>query len=206
VKPFVFRHGTGKWPAGETLLHVYAVPDLERNPELAKLAQGCREALTPYPLTFVEDRWLHITLMQIADKFGARYSAAERAELASALRQDLAGFGAFDLTIGSCLAQTTVVMFDVHPDEQIARLGRTVHDTVGRVRGGDALSYNAGIPHMTVGYANGFADNADIQRDLRKVRPGHAPMHIKSVEFVEVTIDPSAKTVTWVPLETIPLA
>jgi 2'-5' RNA ligase len=206
VKPFVFRHGTGKWPAGETLLHVYAIPDLERNPELAVLAQGCRDALAPYPVTFVEDRWLHITLMQIADKFGARYTPAERAELAAALRADLAGFGAFDLTIGSCLAQTTVVMFDVHPDDRIGKLGQTVHETVGRVRGDSALSYNAGVPHMTVGYASGTADNADIQRDLRKVRPGHAPMHIKSVEFVEVTIDPKAKTVTWEQLESIPLS
>ena len=205
MKPFAFRHGTGKWPAGETLLHVYAIPDLARNPELAKLAQGCRDALAPYPLTMVEDRWLHRTLMQIADKFGARYSAAERAELAAALRSDLAGFGAFDLTIGSCLAQNTVVMFDVHPDERIGALAKRVHDTVGRVRGAGALAYDAGIPHMTIGYANGEADNADIQRDLRRVRPGHAVMTIAAVQFVEVTVDADAKTVTWSLLETIPL-
>lgn len=205
MKPFEFRHGTGKWPAGETLLHVYAIPDLDRNPGLAELAAGCRAALEPYPLTFVEDRWLHITISQITDAFGAGYPPAARAELAEALTADLAGFGAFELTIGSCLAQSSVVMFDVHPDDRIGQLGRRVHDVIGRVRGAGALRYNGGIPHMSIAYANGEADNADIQRDLRRVRPSHARMDIAAVQLVDVSVDAAAKTVTWSPIATIPL-
>ncbi|RAK34638.1 hypothetical protein B0I29_111240 [Actinoplanes lutulentus] len=205
MKPFVFRHGTGKWPEGETLLHVYAIPDLARDRELGELVAGCRTALAEYPLTFVEDRWLHITISQITDAFGTGYSASSRAELASALSADLAGFGTFELTIGSCLAQSSVVMFDVHPDERIGALGSAVHATIGRVRGEAALGYNAGVPHMSLAYANGVADNADIQRDLRRVRPGHAVMRISSVFLVEVTVSAAAKTVTWSPIAEIPL-
>ncbi|WP_433824845.1 2'-5' RNA ligase family protein [Actinoplanes sp. CA-015351] len=205
MKPFVFRHGTGKWPEGETLLHVYAIPDLSRDHELRELVTGCRTALAGYPLTMVEDRWLHITISQITDAFGSEYSPSERASLAAALSSDLAGFGAFELTVGSCLAQSSVVMFDVHPDERIGALGAAVHATIGRVRGDEALGYNAGVPHMSLGYAHGSADNADIQRDLRRVRPGHAVMRIGSVFLVEVTVSAAAKTVTWSPIAEIPL-
>ncbi|BBH70438.1 hypothetical protein ACTI_71230 [Actinoplanes sp. OR16] len=205
MKPFELRHGTGEWPAGETLLHVYAVPDLAENPELAKLTQGCREALAPYPLTPVGDPWLHITLMQITDQFGGRYSAADRAELAAALRADLAGFGGFELTIGSCLARHSGVTFDVHPDDDIVRLGAAVNESVGRVRGPAALKYHAGIPHMAVAYAHGEADNADVQRDLSRVRPSHAPMTVTAVQLVDVAGDPEAKTITWSLVDTIPL-
>ncbi|BAL90013.1 hypothetical protein AMIS_47930 [Actinoplanes missouriensis 431] len=205
MKPFAFRHGAEPWPPGETLLHVYVIPDLDQNPELAALTAGCREALAPYPLACVEDRWLHITLAQIADVFGSAYSEAERAELAAALTGDLAGFGSFSLTVGSCLAQASVVMFDVHPDDRIAALGTRVREVIGRVRGPGALSSEAGIAHMTIGYANGDADNAAIQRDLRRVRPGHATMRVSAVQLVDVSVDAEAKTVTWRPIATIPL-
>ena len=205
MKPFVFRHGTQEWPAGETLLHVYAVPDLDENPELGRLAAGCREALAGFPVTFVEDRWLHITIAQLTDAFGAQVPASERETLARELERDLAAVEPFTLTIGSCLAQTSVVMFDTSPDEQIGRLGEAVHSVIGRVRGQAALGYKAGIPHMTIGYANGEADNADVQRVLRQVRPSHAPMRIRSVELVDVAVDATAKTVTWSPIATIPL-
>ncbi|WP_229070408.1 2'-5' RNA ligase family protein [Actinoplanes sp. DH11] len=205
MKPFQFRHGTQAWPAGETLLHVYAIPDLDRDQELAELAAGCRSALAGHPLTFVQDRWLHITIMQIADRYGAQVPPAERAHLAAALTRRLATVPPFTLTVGSCLAQTSVVMFDVHPDDEIGRLGAAVHEAVGAVRGPEALRYHAGIPHMTIGYANGEADNADIQRDLRRVRPSHAPMTIDRVHLVDVAVDATAKTVTWSPIAEIPL-
>jgi len=43
MEPFTFKHGKDVWPAGLTLLHVYATVQLDRNPELAALI-NCRVA------------------------------------------------------------------------------------------------------------------------------------------------------------------
>ncbi|MFC7532825.1 2'-5' RNA ligase family protein [Actinoplanes sp. GCM10030250] len=205
MKPFVFRHGSGLWPTGETLLHVYAVPDLDEDRALASLVAGCRKALDGSPLTFVADRWLHITVAQIADTYGRNYSAGDRRQLAAELERDLAAVEPFTLTVGSCLAQTSVVMFDTSPDDEINHLTRVVYDVLGRVRGPEALKYPAGIAHLTLGYANGEADSEGVQRALRQVRPSHAPMTVREVQLVDVTADPDAKTITWEPVARIPL-
>ncbi|WP_175308956.1 hypothetical protein [Streptomyces lunaelactis] len=102
MKPFVFRHADDIWPEGETLLHVYVKADVERNPDLAVLVQGGRDALADFPLSHVEDRWLHITLDQITDRPAALIPQHERAALAEALTTALADFEPFEITIGRC--------------------------------------------------------------------------------------------------------
>ncbi|MEU8890851.1 hypothetical protein [Streptomyces sp. NPDC048442] len=37
MKPFVFQHAEDSWPEGQTLLHVYALVDLEHDHDLAAL-------------------------------------------------------------------------------------------------------------------------------------------------------------------------
>ncbi|GAB2883029.1 hypothetical protein GCM10027074_59380 [Streptomyces deserti] len=37
VKPFAFKHAEDLWAEGQTLLHVYALVDLERDRDLAAL-------------------------------------------------------------------------------------------------------------------------------------------------------------------------
>lgn len=41
--------------------------DLERNHHFARLINGSRDAVKDFPVTCVEDKWLHITLDQITD-------------------------------------------------------------------------------------------------------------------------------------------
>jgi hypothetical protein len=63
VKPFVYQRGDqGTWIEG-SLLHVYVVIDLASQPGLARLAHGCRDALASWPISWVADKWLHITLL-----------------------------------------------------------------------------------------------------------------------------------------------
>lgn len=63
VKEFVFQRGTTIWPEGETLWHVYATARLDHDTALASLVAGCRSALDGFPLTMVDDQWLHITIV-----------------------------------------------------------------------------------------------------------------------------------------------
>ena len=63
MQPFEFKRADTSWPEGETLLHVYALCDLASHPALAALVRGARAALRDFPLSHVEDRWLHITIV-----------------------------------------------------------------------------------------------------------------------------------------------
>ena len=62
MKPFVFQHAQDVWPEGETLLHVYLTPH-DQDRELAALVARGRAVLREFPITCVEDRWLHITIV-----------------------------------------------------------------------------------------------------------------------------------------------
>ncbi|GGT73783.1 hypothetical protein GCM10010207_84270 [Streptomyces atratus] len=62
MEPFVFQHAQDVWPAGETLLHVYLTPH-DQDRELAALVARGRAILREFPITCVEDRWLHITVV-----------------------------------------------------------------------------------------------------------------------------------------------
>ncbi len=61
------------------------------------------------------------------------------------------------------------------------------------------------MQHLTISYAHAEADSDEAQRCLRRVRPGHAPLHVDSVRLVDVTADSTAKTITWDELAKVPL-
>jgi hypothetical protein len=60
---------------------------------------------------------------------------------------------------------------------------------------------------LTGAYAYGHADSDAAQRQLRRVRPSHAPLYISAVHLVDVTATTAerSKTITWTELATIPL-
>ncbi|MQS17391.1 2'-5' RNA ligase family protein [Streptomyces kaniharaensis] len=205
MKPFAFKHAGEHWPAGKTLLHVYALVDLDRDRELAALIAGGRKALDGWPLTFVEDRWLHITLDQVTDHTSEDIGESERDALSAALTQRMRAFAPFTVMVGSLLSYHSGVIADLHPDEQLTGLHHAVRDTIRSVRGRDAVRYPWSTQHLTLAYASGDADSDQAQRQLRRVRPSHAPLHIDAVHLVDVTADATAKTITWDHLAAIPL-
>ncbi|MGW0731758.1 2'-5' RNA ligase family protein [Streptomyces sp. NPDC002851] len=206
MQPFVFKRADGDWPEGETLLHVYATVDLDRNRELAALVNGGREVLGDFPLSHVEDQWLHITIDQITDQPASAIGQPERDALTTALTERLQGFSPIDLMVGSLLSSRYGVIADLHPDGPVVDLHQQVRDTVRSLRGDDAVKYPWSTQHLTLAYAYDHADSDEAQRRLRRVRPGHAPLHVDAVHLVDVTADSTAKTITWKHLSRIPLA
>jgi 2'-5' RNA ligase len=205
MKPFVFQHAQDVWPVGETLLHVYLTPH-EQDRELAALIARGRTVLREFPITCVENRWLHITVDQITDRVGAEIPPVERDALVAELGQRLADVEPFDIMIGSLISYATGVIADVHPDEPLDDLHTTVRAAIQTVRGPNATGYPTKVPHFTLGYAAEECDSDQVQRKLRnKVRPGHAPMRVDAVHLVDVTADAQAKTITWDHVATIPL-
>lgn len=83
-------------------------------------------------------------------------------------------------------ATTSGLIFDVHPDGQLAKLHDAVESVIERLRGPEAIRYDTGVLHLTLAYANGDADGEDIQRKLRRVRPNHAMMTIKCESLTQM--------------------
>ncbi|MFE9424227.1 2'-5' RNA ligase family protein [Kitasatospora sp. NPDC006697] len=198
-------HGKDVWPEGLTLLHVYVTVELEHNPELAALINGCREATREDPLTHVSDSWLHITMYQLSEKAASLVSEEERDALVLSLGRRLRTIDPFTIEVGTALSYASGVIFDLSPDEPLNDLRAAVTAAVEDVRGTEATEYSTGVLHLTESYANAPADSDQIQRRLRRVRPSHAPLRIESVELVDVFADVRAKTITWKPVARIPL-
>ncbi|GHD61277.1 hypothetical protein GCM10010336_14720 [Streptomyces goshikiensis] len=102
TKPFTFRRGQEEWDreSSPSLLHAHITVDLSRQPELAALVQGARDALRNFPLSHVQDPWFHITLDQITDELAARIPQRERDALIDELTKTLRDVEPFNLTGG----------------------------------------------------------------------------------------------------------
>lgn len=201
-----FMHGSKQWPDGLKLLHVYALVDLERNPRLAQLIAAQRAALADFQLAFVEDQWLHITLAQIVGHSADSLSAAQRDELVSGLTERLRNMEPITVMVGSCLSYRTGTIYDLSAAGPLVEVGRQVREVVEEVFGPDAGAYDTGVLHLTHAYATGEADSDQVQRKLRRVEPGHAPLAIDAVHLVNVRADNQNKSITWDrPLAQIPL-
>lgn len=203
-----FMHGSEQWSDGLELLHVYALVDLERNPQLARLIAAQRAALADFPLAFVEDEWLHITLAQIGGHSAGSLSTAtaQREELVSGLTRRLRDMEPVTVMVGSCLSYRTGTIYDLSAAGPLVEVGRRVRAVVQEVFGPDAGAFDTGVLRLTHAYATGEADSDQVQRKLRHVEPGHAPLAIDAVHVVNVRADNQNKTITWgQPLARIPL-
>jgi len=94
--------------------------------------------------------------------------------------------------VGSCLSSVSGLVFDLHPDDQLAAVIRAVRAAIGP----HAAAYDVGVPHMTLAYATGDADSGEIQRRLRRARPSHAPMTIDAVHLLDVAVH-AETAFTW---------
>jgi hypothetical protein len=205
VEPFVFKHGTDRWPDGVAVLYVFAVPDLTRDTELAALVHGSQAVVKDLPITPALDEWLHVTIDQVTGAVGRSITQAERDNLAVALREELARVEPLTLTAGSMLSYASGVICDLSPDDGLSDLHHRVRSVINAVCQPEACRYEWGVQHMAIGYAYGKADSDQVQRLLRRVRPSHAPLHIDEVHLVDVAADHQAHQITWKHLARIPL-
>ncbi|MET7339487.1 2'-5' RNA ligase family protein [Nonomuraea sp. NPDC005650] len=197
-----FIQGNAVWPEGITKLHVYLVPDLELNKELAALVQDCRAVIGRFPgVQIVPDAWLKATLQLITGVTGAEIGAQEREALGEALAAALAEVEPFTLSVGPALAGATGVALDLDQDLP----GQRLHECYERVRaavvsvlGTGSVEYSALPPHLTLGYGLESFDSGPVQEALRRqVRPGRATWLLNEVWLVEVTQDVADNQYRW---------
>ncbi|MFP3119881.1 hypothetical protein [Streptomyces sp. Iso 434] len=87
---------------------MYLTPH-DQDHELAALVARGRAVLREFPITCVEDHWLHITVDQITDRAGAEIPRSERDALVAELGKRLADVAPFDIMIGSLKSYATEV-------------------------------------------------------------------------------------------------
>ncbi|MEV1011757.1 hypothetical protein [Streptomyces sp. NPDC049881] len=205
MKPFTFRQGLDLWEAGNTpsLLHAYVTVDLGRHPELAELIRGVRAATKDDPLAHVGDEWFHITLYQLSSKPASAVPTDERQGIVAELVKQVRSIAPFTITVGSPLPYGTGLIFDLGPDEPLNALRTAVTRAFEVTRGAEATTFETGVLHLTESYATAevpLEHFHQIHRRVRRVRPSHAPLHIDSIELVDVTANDEEKTITWEPV------
>ncbi|MBV1852770.1 hypothetical protein [Catellatospora tritici] len=190
MKRFLTRKRT--WPDGFSLLHVYLLPDLDHDLDLARLVDDCGQVLSAYDfIKPVPTPWLHATVAPVMGVPAATVDAATRAEFAARLRVALGGLPAFTLSAGSPLAGSTTVGLDLDgdlPGQPLHTVYTLTRKVIGELFGPGALAYDAMPGHVTLAYATGSGDSGEVQSTLRtRVRPSHAPMTVRQVHLVDVT-------------------
>ncbi|MGW1158860.1 hypothetical protein ACWD48_11670 [Streptomyces sp. NPDC002519] len=200
------------WPDGARVLHAYLLPDLAVDRELAQLAAACHEAMAPYPIALLKNGLLHATVEMVADTTADRIPAAEREELAEALRKHLADVVPFQVAAGSPIANKAGALLDLSPDEPLVDLKGHVQNALVEARGREVLQHDGGRHHMSLGYSYNTADGDPLQSALRKIAPSHVPFHVAHVHLLEVAFHErpregslTAWEISWDPVAVIPL-
>jgi 2'-5' RNA ligase superfamily len=203
VHAFTFRQGTGPWPDGLTVLHVYALGDVARSPGLAALMASCRRATAAEPLAHVGDDWLHVTLCQVTVQAPA-IGAGRRATLAAAIGHAVAAVTPFTVTVTEPVRVPTGVICGI-ADGPLGRVRELVSEAARSVLGQAAIAGDSGVLHMSESYAYADADDARVDEELRAVRPRRATVPVDAVHLVDVSADQATKAISWVTLARIPL-
>ncbi|GHJ48121.1 hypothetical protein Cs7R123_54630 [Catellatospora sp. TT07R-123] len=209
MRRFLGRRRT--WPDGFGLLHVYLVPDLDRDRDLARLVDDCGRIMSGYDfIPPMAPHWIHATVAPVMGVPSATVDAAVRAEFASRLRAALSGVPAFTLTAGSPLAGASTVALDLDgdlPGQPLHTVYTLTRKVIGELFGPGALEYEAMPGHLTLAYASGAGDSGDVQSALRtRVRPSHAPMTVGEVHVVDVVQHRDPVTYySWTVIDRIPL-
>jgi 2'-5' RNA ligase len=187
MKSFEPRFADRPWNSGESVLQVFAVPDVSVDHALSVLIKACRTAMKPFPIRPLSNEKLHVTLEMVTDVPADRIPAAERAELITSLENHLADIPAFRFLAGSPVANKAGAYLDCWPDDDLNTLHHAVRSAVRAVRGPQAVSYSGGRPHCSLGYSWANGDSDALQSVLRAISPSHAPFTVAGVVLAEVT-------------------
>lgn len=214
MKRFAPSFRGAPWPDGHRVLHVYLLPALSINHELARLVAACHAAMRDYPITLLDDDHLHATVEMVADTSADHITEDERSALAIALHEHLADVPAFQVTAGSPIANKAGALLDLAPDEPLAELRQRVQAAFRQVRGPDVIQHDGGRHHISLGYAFDAADSDPLQSALRRISPSHAPFRVDAVHLLDVqfrerrhggSAGPGAWEIFWDYLAAIPL-
>ncbi|GAA2312563.1 hypothetical protein Scani_00170 [Streptomyces caniferus] len=216
MEPFVPKFQGRRWVDGMRVLHVYVLPRSGVDDELLEMAQACRPHLTSYPIDpqYGSDPTdagvLHLTAEMLADVPSAEYDEAARAEVAEALRSELADVPAFSAEVGPPIGNVAGAVLDVWPEEDTLALIEKVRTAVRKTRGDEALQHSGGRPHISLGYSYGSASSDPLNTDLRLlVTPRRATLYVDRVHLLDVawTFDEELGgwRMSWEPVAEVPL-
>lgn len=173
------------WPRNDGSLHLYVVPEdadlLERLTAAQELLAGFA-SLPPMPRSY-----LHCTVQRLAH-FDDDVRQAELTALGAQLNRRLAEVPAFDLELGAPQAHRTAVGCEAAPSAAWDRLVATVRDGVVDAWPGELPPPPHG-PHLSLAYATGDVDTAQVQQRLAEVPP-IGQLHVATVHLVSVTVRP----------------
>lgn len=201
------------WPSTRRVPHLYIVPNLDQNVEADLLLRHCRRVMAGHPATrfHIPRDLLHITVQSIGGDLidlsdGTDILKRERqADLVASLRTVFDDSRPIDVTLGSPLLYNTGVLMDIDPDDQISALIDRSRRAVASVLGAQAVAVESWPAHMTLCYAIDDHDADDLSRDLRRIRPSHAPLTIDAVHLVDVWQEPHQGVYGWETIETFSL-
>ncbi|MCC9309153.1 hypothetical protein LN042_19040 [Kitasatospora sp. RB6PN24] len=212
MERFIPQYQGTPWIDGASVLHVYACPQLEHEPALARLVGACRDAMRPFPITVMGDDTLHCTIEMVADTTADKISAEERGALVAALREHVASIGPVQVTLGSPIANRTGALLDVAPDEGLLALRERVREAIRSVRGPGALLHDGGRLHVSLGYSWAEGSSDALQTALRQISPSHAVVRFTDLHLLDVQFQQrprangaSAWELSWQPVATIAL-
>jgi 2'-5' RNA ligase superfamily protein len=198
------------WPAGETRLHVYAVPDRAANADLLNLVDRARPVCAQFADSNVpvDEEWLHTTVRQIVrDARGV--GEHQRRLLAGELAQSVSGLAPFTLIVSGLSVGTGGVLLDLDddgPGGPWRELSGRVTQAIARVCGPESVTYDPGAPHISVTYCRREIDSGELESALRQhVRPARASFVVREVHLVDVIQDADAHTYTWRNIARVPL-
>ncbi|MFI0711257.1 hypothetical protein ACH4SK_11480 [Streptomyces inhibens] len=212
MRKFAPQVGGSPWRDGARVLHVYLLPDLSVDQDLAQLVRACREAMKPYPITPLNDGLLHATVEMVADTTADHITGDDREALAESLRKHLEGTAPFQVMAGSPIANKAGALLDLSPDAPLADLKGQVQDAFIAARGPNVIQHDGGRHHMSLGYSWDTASSDALQSALRRISPSHAPFHVARVHIVDVQFRERARErgataweISWDPVAAIPL-
>ncbi|MEV6818462.1 2'-5' RNA ligase family protein [Nocardiopsis dassonvillei] len=192
-------HHTPCWEPGHTVLHFYAIPELDQEPGLADLVTRGRQVLTSLDglVAPVADQWLHATVQMVAGRSTASVTETELASLIARARTEFSHVPVFTTTVGSHLASRAGTLLDLGPDEPWQQAQHAAERAIASVFGPNALAYQPPPPHITTGYATRTADSGPVTSALRRTRPTHATWRVRHIHLVDVTQDANTHTYRW---------
>ncbi|MBE1580551.1 2'-5' RNA ligase family protein [Amycolatopsis roodepoortensis] len=178
------------WPDGHRELTVLALPDLGRTTasddgtRLAKVIDGVRKFAAPIPgLAPVPDAGLHLTIQPV--NHGLFNMPPLGLDTVTTLSEELRNLSAdwspFSLRMGSPVIGRTGITLDTDPEQPFSHLVDAVRQAIRSVCGPDSIGHDTRPGHMTIVCANRELETDDFASQLRRVRPSHADMMVRSL-------------------------
>ncbi|WP_410659540.1 hypothetical protein [Amycolatopsis sp. lyj-112] len=209
--------GERRWPGGHKELTLLAVPDLHRDAatgtgsRLATLLDGVRTVVSPFPGTStpVPDAGLHVTIQPINHGLYdtppiGRTTVTKLVDDLTILLRDRP---AFPLWMGSpVIGQRGIVLdheplsdgpFDDSPEDPFSDLVDDVRTVIARVCGPGAIGHDTRPCHMALVYASCDQETEDFSSVLRRVRPSHAFVMVRTLVLAWVRQSPTECCYQW---------